>query len=271
MQKLLKGLHRFQNDLFGSQRELFERLAKGQHPEVLFITCSDSRINPNLLTQTEPGELFILRNAGNIVPPYGAIMGGEAATIEFAVAGLGVKDIIICGHSHCGAMKGLLEPSATRDFPALAQWLSYAESTRRIVRDKYVGNDQSTGGGLGRAKRGAKPEPQGWGEQFGRALARPEGNDGENAADHEFAGWEGASLLNVTIQENVLAQMENLRTHPVVASGLAQGKLKLHGWVYKIETGEVFGYDAESGQFVRLTEQRPIPSIPERMLVVTEI
>ena len=110
MQKLIQGLHRFQRDLFGSQRELFERLAQGQHPEVLFITCSDSRINPNLLTQTQPGELFILRNAGNIVPPYGAVQGGEAATIEFAVAGLGVKDIIVCGHSHCGAMKGLLAP-----------------------------------------------------------------------------------------------------------------------------------------------------------------
>jgi carbonic anhydrase len=208
MHKLIEGIHQFQTTLFGSHRELFERLAEGQSPETLFITCSDSRINPNLLTQTEPGELFILRNAGNIVPPYGAAQGGEAATIEFAVAGLDVKDIIVCGHSHCGAMKGLLEPPPARDFPALTQWLSHAESTRRIVRDKY-------------------------------------------------AGREAASLLNVTIQENVLAQMENLRTHPVVASGLAQGKLKLHGWVYKIETGEVFGYDPASGQFLPLGGQRP--------------
>lgn len=222
MQNLIEGLHRFQSDLFGSQRELFERLAAGQHPEVLFITCSDSRINPNLLTQTEPGELFILRNAGNIVPPYGLDSGGEAATIEFAVAGLGVKDIIVCGHSHCGAMQGLLEPPAPRDFPALTRWLSHAESTRRIVKDKYAERDI-------------------------------------------------ASLLNVTIQENVLAQMENLRTHPAVASGLAQGKLKLHGWVYKIETGEVFGYDAEIGQFSRLTGRRPAPAVPERRLVAVEI
>ncbi|QXP85729.1 carbonic anhydrase [Methylococcus sp. Mc7] len=222
MQKLIQGLHHFQTTIFGSQRELFERLAQGQSPEVLFITCSDSRINPNLITQTEPGELFILRNAGNIVPPYGAGQGGEAATIEFAVAGLGVKDIIVCGHSHCGAMKGLLEPPSSRDFPALTQWLSHAESTRRIVRDKY-------------------------------------------------AGREGASLINVTIQENVLAQMENLRTHPVVASGLAQGKLKLHGWVYKIETGQVFGYDPESSQFRTLTEQRSLRPMPERKLVALEI
>lgn len=222
MQKLIEGLHHFQTAIFGSQRELFERLAQGQTPEVLFITCSDSRINPNLLTQTEPGELFILRNAGNIIPPYGAAQGGEAATIEFAVAGLGVKDIIVCGHSHCGAMKGLLEPPPSRDFPALTQWLSHAEATRRIMREKY-------------------------------------------------ADREGSTLLNITIQENVLAQMENLRTHPVVASGVAQGKLKLHGWVYKIETGEVFGYDAENEQFSRFSGQRPPSSVAGHRLDTVEI
>lgn len=220
MQKLIDGLHHFQTELFGSQRELFERLAAGQSPETLFITCSDSRINPNLLTQTDPGELFILRNAGNLVPPYGAGPGGEAATIEFAVAGLGVKDIIVCGHSHCGAMKGLLDPPSARDFPALNQWLSHAESTRRIVREKY--------------------------------------------GDRELA-----AALNVTIQENVLAQMENLRTHPVVAAGLAMGRLKLHGWVYKIETGEVFVYDPATGQFLTAMQQRL--KSPERRLLPLEI
>ena len=213
MQKLIEGLHHFQTEIFGTQRELFERLAEGQSPEVLFITCSDSRINPNLLTQTEPGELFILRNAGNIVPPYSASPGGEAATIEFAVAGLHVKDIIICGHSHCGAMKGLLNPPPSRDFPALTQWLSHAELTRRVVQDTYT----------------------------------------DRTADE---------LLNVTIQENVLAQMDNLRTHPVVASGLARGALKLHGWVYKIETGDVFAYETASGQFLKATDQRPVFTQP---------
>jgi carbonic anhydrase len=188
----------------------------------LFITCSDSRINPNLLTQTEPGELFILRNAGNLVPPYGALQGGEAATIEFAVAGLGVKDIIVCGHSHCGAMKGLLTPPGQSDFPALTQWLCHAESTRRIVRDKY-------------------------------------------------AHLSDAALLNVATQENVLMQMENLRTHPVVASGLSQGMIKLHGWVYKIETGEVYGFDPEICQFKVLTEQRKTLSLPDQKFVAQEI
>lgn len=220
MQKLIEGLHRFQNTVFGTQRELFERLAQGQSPETLFITCSDSRINPNLLTQTEPGELFILRNAGNIVPPYSTSQGGEAATIEFAVAGLNVKDIIICGHSHCGAMNGLLNPPASRDFPALTEWLAHAELTRRVVRDTY-------------------PD--------------------RTAED----------LLNITIQENVLAQMENLRTHPVVASGLARGQLKLHGWVYKIESGDVFAFEPQSGQFGKLTGKRLEPQQERRRLTVT--
>lgn len=223
MQKLLQGLQHYQTNVFGSQRDLFERLAKEQSPEVLFITCSDSRINPNLLTQTEPGELFILRNAGNLVPPYGAVKGGEAATIEFAVAGLGVKDIIVCGHSHCGAMNALINPVSTKTFPALTNWLTHAESTRRIVQDKYPEvTDQNT-------------------------------------------------LSSITIQENVLAQMENLRTHPVVASALSLGKLKLHGWVYKIETGEVYGYDPENFHFDLLTEKRTFLAVPEHKLITADI
>ncbi|MDD4915305.1 MAG: carbonic anhydrase [Methylococcales bacterium] len=222
MQKLLRGLQHFQTKIFGSHRELFERLSQGQAPEALFITCSDSRINPNMLTNTQPGELLILRNAGNIIPPYGAVQGGEAATVEFAVAGLGVEDIIVCGHTHCGAMKSLLDPPGRRDYPALTQWLAHAESTHRVVREKY-------------------------------------------------ADREAASLLSVTIQENVLAQMENLRTHPVIASGLSQNKLKLHGWVYKIETGEVFGYDPVHCRFDELTEKRQICSPPSRNFQAADI
>lgn len=217
MQKLVKGVHQFQASIFRSQRELFERLAMGQNPETLFITCSDSRINPNLITQTQPGELFILRNAGNIIPPHGAANGGEGATIEFAVAGLGVQDIIVCGHSHCGAMEGLLQPDSLRDMPTVAAWLMHAESTRRIMRDKY----------------------------------------GERT---------GAERLTTTVEENVLVQIENLRTHPAVAVGIARGRLKLHGWVYKIESGEVFAFDPERGQFAPVVEAQPgpVPAQPLR-------
>ena len=119
MQKLVNGIHEFQEKYFTSHKSLFERLAQGQQPLALFITCSDSRIDPNLLTQTQPGELFIMRNAGNIVPPYGAVLGGEAATIEYALSVLKVNDIIVCGHSHCGAMNGLLHPDQVSELPAV--------------------------------------------------------------------------------------------------------------------------------------------------------
>jgi carbonic anhydrase len=211
MQKLIKGIHQFQSNIFASQRGLFERLAEKQEPETLFITCADSRINPNLVTQTAPGELFILRNAGNIVPPHGAASGGEQATIEFAVAGLGVKDIVLCGHSHCGAIKGLLHPEGLEALPAVKSWLSHAEATRRIIQEKY-------------------PERT------------------------------GLSQLTTAVEENVLVQLENLRTHPAVAARLSTGKLKLHGWVYKIETGEVFSYDPLSHEFQLVTESSGQPA-----------
>lgn len=208
MQKLIEGIHQFQETQFRSQRELFERLAKGQSPEVLFITCSDSRVNPNALTNTGPGDLFILRNAGNLVPPYGSSTSGEAATIEFAVAGLGVQDIIVCGHSLCGAMKALHAPDSTAEMPALRSWLTHAESTRRVVIENYK-------------------------------------------------HLEGEALLTATVEENVLMQLENLRTHPAVAARLARGQLRLHGWVYKIQTGEVFAYDPTKGQFVPVDQANP--------------
>ena len=137
MKKIVEGVLHFQQSAFPTKRELFERLAAGQKPPALFITCSDSRIDPNLLTQTEPGDLFVIRNAGNIVPPYGSAHGGEAATIEYAVEALGVQDIIICGHSHCGAMGGLLNPDAIEKFSAVKDWLKHAEATARVVKEKF--------------------------------------------------------------------------------------------------------------------------------------
>ena len=224
MQKLVEGIHQFQNGVFSSKQRLFEGLVNGQHPLALFITCSDSRINPNLLTQTEPGELFILRNAGNLVPPYGAVEGGEAATIEYAVRVLGVKDVVICGHSHCGAMGGLLDQPQLAKLPAVRSWLCHAESTHRIIEENYT--------------------------HLTDAAAR----------------------LTATVEENVLVQLEHLRTHPSVAAALSRKSLNLHGWVYKFETGEVFAYDSTARQFLPLADQAgvaaasypltgPIPSI----------
>lgn len=143
MKKLINGVQAFQNRVFS--KELFEPLANGQQPLALFITCSDSRIDPNLVTQTAPGELFVIRNAGNLVPAYGTICGGEAATVEYAISVLKVNDIVVCGHSHCGAMSGLLNPDSVATLPAVRSWLSHAESTRRILEESYrVNGDPQT-------------------------------------------------------------------------------------------------------------------------------
>ena len=138
MQKILAGVRRFRAEEYPRQRELFEQLArKKQNPKALFITCADSRVHPNLITMTEPGDLFLLRNAGNIIPPHGQVGGGEAATIEYSVEVLGIQHIVICGHSQCGAMQALLANRALDELPAARAFFAHAESTRRIVQQKY--------------------------------------------------------------------------------------------------------------------------------------
>ncbi len=209
MQKLVRGVKKFQEKAFAENRELFKNLADGQKPEALFITCSDSRLNPNMLTQTQPGDLFIIRNAGNLIPTHGSPIGGEAGTIEFALVGLGIREIIVCRHSHCGAMKGVLEPSILKELPTTAVWLKNADATQRIMKENYK-------------------------------------------------HLHGEQLLNATIQENVLVQVENLKTHPVVAALLARGDLKIHAWVYKFETGQVFTFAPQEGQFVLLEKAIPL-------------
>lgn len=136
MDKIAAGVVGFQARAFAERKGLFGRLAEGQSPEALFITCSDSRIDPNLLTQTEPGELFICRNAGNIVPPHTNHTGAMTASIEYAVGVLKVPHIIVCGHSGCGAMKGAMEPAGLDDFPHVREWLSYARAATLIVKER---------------------------------------------------------------------------------------------------------------------------------------
>jgi carbonic anhydrase len=221
VRNLIQGIHDFQNNVFSSKRAFFERLAKGQSPETLFITCADSRINPNLITQTQPGELFIMRNAGNIIPPHGPQSTGEAATIEYAISILNVRDVIVCGHTYCGAMSALLEPSSVAGHPSITSWLAHAEQTRKIIKDNY------------------------------RHL-------------------EGDELLTAAVEENVLVQLEHVRTLPSVAQALAAGRVRLHGWVYKLETGEVFAFDPEAQNFLPVDEQqraaKPPPSAPRRSI-----
>ena len=137
MKNFIDGFIRFKRDVFPKRKQLFERLAGAQNPEALFITCADSRIVPDLIMQTEPGDLFICRNAGNIVPPYGEVQGGVSATIEYAVAVLNVSHIIVCGHTDCGAMKGILNPETLDELPTVKSWLSHGELARRVVKENY--------------------------------------------------------------------------------------------------------------------------------------
>jgi carbonic anhydrase len=205
MQRILEGVSKFQREVFPAKKRRFEELANGQDPEVLFITCADSRIDPNLLTQLGPGELFICRNAGNIVPPYGEVHGGVSATIEYAVSVLNVKDIVVCGHTDCGAMKGILHPESVAELPAVRSWLNYGEVARRMVKENHP-------------------------------------NVAEDAA------------LEILTQENVVAQLDHLRTHPSVAARLARGRITLHAWVYHIHTGHVDIFDAHRGGFVPIDQ-----------------
>jgi carbonic anhydrase len=202
MKKLIKGLREFKSSYFSSHLDLFEQLAHGQEPRVLFITCSDSRIVPSLITQSDVGDLFVIRNAGNIIPPYGAANGGEGAAVEYALQALNIQQIVVCGHSHCGAMKGLLALNKLQEkMPLVYDWLKHAEATRRLVQDNY-------------------------------------------------SDYQGEELLEIAIAENVLTQIDNLKTYPIVHSRLYQGKLKIYGWIYHLETGEVLAYDPENHAYV---------------------
>jgi len=129
--KFLGGVSRFQKHVYPQHQDLFEKLALGQRPDALFITCADSRIDPCLLTQTKPGELFICRVIGNIVPPYPDAVGGVSATIEYAVGVLRVPEVIVCGHTDCGVMKGALNPEVLVAFPDVTAWLRYANIEQR--------------------------------------------------------------------------------------------------------------------------------------------
>lgn len=205
MTKIAAGVVRFQTETYPKKKDLFRALAGGQSPEALFITCSDSRIDPNLITQTEPGELFICRNAGNIVPPHTNHTGAMTAAIEFAVGALNVPHIIVCGHTGCGAMKGALDPEGLARFPHVREWLGYARAASLIVEEQ-----------------------------------------GQMLSDED--------RLNALIRQNVILQMQHLRTHPYVAARLSAGKTRIHGWVYDIASGEVVAFDEAAGAFVPVAE-----------------
>lgn len=199
---IVGGFKRFRNEVFPQQEELFKALATAQNPRAMFITCADSRIVPELITQSAPGDLFVSRNVGNVVPPYGQMMGGVSTAIEYAVLALGVQHIIVCGHSDCGAMKAVLNPQGLERMPTVKAWLRHSEVALRVVE--------------------------------------------------ENCGCGGHETLGILTEENVIAQLNHLSTHPSVAAKLASGQLFIHGWVYDIETSAIRAYDAVSGTFLPL-------------------
>jgi carbonic anhydrase len=218
MQKLIEGVLRFQNEIHGPRQALFSQLGEAQAPFALFIACSDSRVVPEVLTQREPGEIFVVRNAGNIIPSYGPAAGGVSASIEYAVSAIGIEDVVVCGHSDCGAMKAILRENRLEKMPAVASWVKHAAAAKEVIN-----------------------------------ATLPEGTD-------------EPTKLNALVHENVLCQLRNLQTHPIVAAKLATGQLRLYGWVYNIENGTVDTFDAETSRFVPLKAGELVQATPKLRL-----
>ncbi len=143
MNELIGRVFNFEKHTFPRQLALFSKLvAEGQSPKALMISCADSRILPEQIMQAEPGDLFVCRNAGNIVPPFAQANGGVSSTVEYAVVALGVRDIIVCGHSDCGAMKAVANPSLMAKMPNVAAWLRHSEAAGQVVADGYPEMDE---------------------------------------------------------------------------------------------------------------------------------
>jgi carbonic anhydrase len=219
MQKLEAGVHHFQANYFARNRRLFEKLTdQGQRPETLFITCSDSRVVPTLITSAAPGELFIVRNVGNIVPSLErGVLGGVSAAIQYAIEVLDIGHVIVCGHTHCGAIDAILNPERVKHLPFVSRWLAESARIPQLIEERY-------------------------------------------------GHLTGEDRVTAAVEENVLVQLENLRSFDFIARRLDAGTLTMSGWVFSIAKGQVFDYDPHAEQFVALgtgerTSTRPPPPV----------
>ena len=195
LQQLKDGVRRFQVEVYPQQAEMFaQAVSERQSPHTLFITCADSRIDPIAITNSSTGEIFVARNIGNMVPAYGEMLGGVSAVIEFAVTSLGVRHIVVCGHTHCGAMHALLDPKSIEGMPTVKSWLRNAHAALSVAETLHT-------------------------RASGTPTERP--------------------LIDVLTEQNVLLQMQHLKTHPSVAGAIARDELTISGWIYSIGTGEV--------------------------------
>jgi carbonic anhydrase len=203
MKKLIEGYAKFRRDVFPELKDSFRLLSDRQAPDTLFITCADSRVVPNLMLQTEPGDLFLCRTVGNVVPPHGAMPGGVSSTIEYAVAILKVRHVVVCGHSDCGAIRAVLpahrQESLSR-LPLTAKWLGFVEPAWKYLEPGVPADDSR-------------------------------------------------ALHTGLIHANVVAQFENLKTHPEVARALAHNAVQIHGWYYDILTGAIEAWDEQERKF----------------------
>lgn len=202
---IIEGAIRFMHSGFAEHKELFTELKQAQNPHTLFIGCSDSRVVPTLITQTLPGELFVVRNVANIVPKYRLKDEFLATTsaIAYAIIALNVENIVVCGHSNCGGCEAIWHPKKLENLPSVANWLRQLDDVKHEI-------------------------------------------ESSNAPLEERA-W-------LTERLCILQSLENIRTFPQVAEREAQGKLKLFGWHYIIETGEVFSY--KDGEFILLNKEQ---------------
>lgn len=213
LERLKDGILHFQRDIYPARQGEYEFAASHpQQPHTLLITCADSRIDPEMLTQSLPGEIFVTRNIGNMVPAYGEMLGGVSAVIEYAVDALKVQHAVICGHTDCGAMKGILAAEGALDaMPTVKSWLRNADAAKRVAASV----------------------------------------DG------------GAASLHTMTEQNVLLQMQHLRTHPSVAGAVARGTLTISGWVYDIAHGDVRIFDEAQNAFVSVRQQAEAPAMQE--------
>lgn len=205
MRKLIEGIVEFRETLLPEYAERFRKLADRQTPDTFFISCSDSRVVPELVASTDPGDLFVMRNVGNLVPPANVEGGStgdlsEGGGIEFALLVLQVPNIVVCGHSECGAMKAALAGDPVPSAPNLNKWLHHAAPA--VFR------------------------------------LEQEGPLDESIPEH-----------NQLSQLNVLVQMENLVTYPIVRERMQAGTLQLGAWWFDIATGEMHSYQRETRRF----------------------
>lgn len=211
MKKLLEGIVEFRRTKVPIYRERFADLAHGQSPRFLFFACADSRVITTMIASSEPGDIFLVRNVGNLIPrfnPSGQPSGevSEGAAIEFALSRFDISDVIVCGHSECGAMLALSEGGKQENLPSLHTWLSYGETALKRLEESCD----------------FCPELP-----FHNRLSRI----------------------------NLLLQLENLMSYPLVESRVRQGKMRLNAWWFDVAKADVYGYDAETKRFVLIDEK----------------